>query len=186
MILVIGLAGSGKSTQCQLLEATGDYRWLSVGQLLRTRINDPEQVAVIEKGDLLDDQIVLPMILDIITPSAGVETPDLLLDGFPRTISQCMWLLEQSEKLKFSITKAIHLIASEETTRSRLIKRGRTDDDDAAISERFNEYESMILPILDCLRSNNVDVIDVNGVNDPEVVHDEILTAVEENNPCSS
>lgn len=178
MILVIGLAGSGKSTQCQLLEATGHYRWLSVGQLLRTKIIDTKQITIIEKGDLLDDQIVLPMILDIITPKEGGGTAELILDGFPRTLVQCKWLLEQTANLKFSITKVLHINASEEITRLRLMKRGRTDDIRVAIEERFNEYESMILPILECLRGNNVEVIEINGVGDPEIVHQEILAAL--------
>lgn len=175
MILVIGIAGSGKSTQCQLLEATGRFSWLSVGQLLRTKITDPKQIAVIEKGDILADQIVLPMVSSFIRNREDVETTELILDGFPRTLAQCQWLLTQSDAMKFTISGVIHLNVSEDLTRQRLLKRGRTDDYSTAIAERFREYETMILPILSCLKSNGVKVIEVNGVGEPELVHKAIL-----------
>ena len=35
MIIILGMAGAGKSTQCRHLEADGKFQWFSVGQHLR-------------------------------------------------------------------------------------------------------------------------------------------------------
>lgn len=173
MIIVVGLAGSGKSTQCQMLEETGRYRWLSVGQLLRTKITDPKQKTIIDSGDILDDQTVLPLILDEIKSYHLTEGQELILDGFPRTLDQSKWLLEQG----MAIAKIVHIKASQDVTRSRLLNRGRSDDHESAINERFNEYENRILPILEYFRSKNVPILEVNGEAEPKVVNQEI-TAV--------
>jgi len=178
MILVVGLAGSGKSTQCQMLEATGRYKWLSVGQLLRTKIEDPKHKAVIASGDVLGDDTVLPLVSEYLK-SHQKPGPELLLDGFPRSLSQAYWLAELKDEQHISVTKAIHIKASPETTLPRLLKRGRSDDHEAAIQERFLEYESMILPILEYLRGQNIPVVEVDGENTPEVVHAHIVEALQ-------
>ncbi len=180
MIIVVGLAGSGKSTQCQMLEEAGRYNWLSVGQLLRNKITDYKQKAIIESGDILDDETVLPLILEEIETRRQDSDKELILDGFPRTLPQGRWLLELANKEEITISRVINIRASDKTTKPRLLKRGRTDDHEAAINERFNEYENQILPILEYFRSKNISISEVNGENDPEVVHKDILSALGE------
>jgi adenylate kinase len=170
MIIVVGLAGSGKSTQCQMLEETGRYKWLSVGQLLRTKITDYKQKVIIDSGDILDDQTVLPLVLEEIKTFHLDSKYELVLDGFPRTLDQSKWLLERVAEEGITISKVINIIASEEATRPRLLSRGRSDDHEAAINERFNEYESQILPILEYFRSRNISISEVNGENSTEAV----------------
>lgn len=179
MILVIGIAGSGKSTQCQMLEETGKFKWLSVGQLLRTKVEDPKHKAVIDSGDVLDDDTVLPLVEEYLKEHSSWQTQELILDGFPRSLSQAKWLVGLKDKHQIHITEAIHIIASPEATLPRLLKRGRTDDHEAAIHERFSEYESKILPILDYLRSEDIPVYEVDGEDSPEAVHQQILNALE-------
>lgn len=50
MIILMGLAGSGKSTQGKRLAEELDGVWLSAGQVLRDT-NDPEVNAIQEQGD---------------------------------------------------------------------------------------------------------------------------------------
>ncbi|MEK7472242.1 MAG: nucleoside monophosphate kinase [Patescibacteria group bacterium] len=178
MILVVGLAGSGKSTQCQMLETTGRYKWLSVGQLLRTKIEDPKHKAIIDSGDVLGDDTVLPLVEEYLREHSKEQTRELILDGFPRSLSQAKWLSDLKNKHQIHITEVIHIMATPETTLPRLLKRGRTDDHDTAIKERFSEYESKILPILDYLRDKRVPIIEVDGEATPETVHQQIVTAL--------
>lgn len=179
MILVVGLAGSGKSTQCQMLEATGLYKWLSVGQLLRTKIEDPKHKAVIDSGSVLGDDTVLPLVEEYLRLHSGDQSKELILDGFPRSLSQAKWLSDLKNKHQIHITEAVHIMATPETTLPRLLKRGRTDDHETAIKERFSEYENKILPILDYLRNEDIPVYEVNGEDTPEGVHQQILKALE-------
>lgn len=179
MILVVGLAGSGKSTQCQMLEATGRYKWLSVGQMLRNSIENPEHKAVMNKGDVLGDDTVLPLVSDYLRSHQESDL-ELILDGFPRSMSQAKWLAELKDEQRINVTHAIHIKASPGVTLPRLLKRGRTDDHEAAILERFAEYEDVILPILSFLRGENIPIIEVNGEDTTEAVHLQIVMALDE------
>ena len=178
MIIVVGLAGSGKSTQCQMLEKNRSYKWLSVGQLLRTKVTDSKQKAIIDSGNILDDKTVLPLILEEIKSYQNINDRELVLDGFPRTLPQSKWLLELAQSENIPITRVINIKASEKVTRPRLLKRGRTDDHDVAISERFNEYENWILPILEFFRSKGISISEVDGEKEPEIVHKDVLAVL--------
>lgn len=72
---------------------------------------------------------------------------------FPRTIPQVDWLLEQVSEGRFGLTAVFHLAASEEIVRERLIERGRQDDTQEAIDQRFEEYREVTLPILKHFKS---------------------------------
>ena len=57
MIILFGAAGSGKSIQGQRLADKHNFRWLSVGQLLRNQ-NDPELDKIMRKGELVPDEFL--------------------------------------------------------------------------------------------------------------------------------
>ena len=58
MIILFGAAGSGKSLQGQKLAEKYDWRWMSVGQLLRD-CKDPELEKTMLKGELVSDEFVV-------------------------------------------------------------------------------------------------------------------------------
>jgi adenylate kinase len=130
------------------------------------------------QGKLLSDEemvTILDKIFELIDP-----TQEFILDGFPRTIPQADWLLEQVHNGRFSLTAVINLSASEDVVRERLMARGRLDDNDEAIAERFREYRAVTLPILNHFREEGVVVHDINAAQEPRVVHDEILKCIDE------
>ena len=65
MVILFGPAGSGKSLQGQTLAAKYNWRWLSVGQLLRDQKN-PELDKVMLTGGLVDDEFVVNMMHEAI------------------------------------------------------------------------------------------------------------------------
>ena len=168
MIIIIGVAGAGKSTQCEMLAADGEYQWLSVGQLLRETIVDSPQKAEMEKGDMLADGVVIPMV-EAKIQSMG-DDPELVLDGFPRTTKQVDRLLETHKSGDIKISHVIHLVVDEETAYNRLLTRGRTDDYAKAISERFREYKETIVPIIEDFAIHGVVVASINGEQESKVV----------------
>lgn len=178
MILVVGLAGSGKSTQCQMLEATGRYKWLSVGQLLRNKVVDPKHKSVMDNGDVLDDETVLPLVSEYLMIHEEGGGSEIILDGFPRSLTQAKWLVELKEKKHIRVTHVLHIKASPGVTMPRLLKRGRADDLEAVILERFAEYEDVIMPILSYFQSENIPIFEIDGDNTPEAVHEQIITAL--------
>ena len=72
----------------------------------------------------------------------------------------------------------INLVASQEAVKSRLLSRGRQDDNEEAIIARFREYEQQIKPILKRFRESGVAVYDINAEQTIEQVHTEILKSL--------
>lgn len=172
MILIMGIAGSGKGTQSKLLAEKDGYQLITMGDVLRQNAT-PEQKQKMEAGVLLNDQEIIQVIDKALTDLS--DDHKVLLDGFPRTLPQAEWLIGEVEKGRFELGTAIHLVASREAVKKRLIDRARTDDVDHAIEQRFDEYEKSTAPILDWLRGHNIDVYDVNGERDIEEVHQDIV-----------
>ena len=176
MILFMGVAGSGKSAQGRLLADTLALPWLSTGEFLRMLIAGEKRTQMLQ-GKLLDDQEIIAMVQKIFTL---IDTSkEFVLDGFPRTATQADWLLNQVKHGQLSVTAVIHLAASEDVVKSRLLERGRPDDTDTAISERFGEYKEAILPILEHFKDAGVNVYTIDGEQPMMDVHQSIIKALQ-------
>lgn len=172
MILIMGIAGSGKGTQSKLLAEKDGYHLITMGDVLRESASD-EQRAKMHAGILLDDQEIIQIIDKFL--AALPQGEEVLLDGFPRTMPQAEWLIKEVENGRFKLNTAIHLVASRQAVKERLIDRARTDDVEHAIEQRFDEYEKSTAPILEWLKQHNIEVFDVNAERPIEEVHQEIV-----------
>jgi adenylate kinase len=175
MIIFMGVAGSGKSSQGRHLADEQALPWLSTGEFLRMLIAGERRKDML-KGKLLDDQEVIALVRKIFSVVNTDE--EFILDGFPRTVAQADWLLSQVKHGQLSISAVIHLQASEEVVSRRLLSRGRQDDTKEAIRERFNEYEQSILPILEHFKAAGIKVLDVNADQQTDQVHSVIAKAL--------
>ncbi len=171
MILIMGIAGSGKGTQSKLLADKYNFHLITMGDVLRQSASE-QQRQKMEAGILLDDQEIIQLIDKFL--AALPQDEEVLLDGFPRTLPQAEWLIKEVESGRFKLRTAIHLVASREAVKERLIGRARTDDVEGAIEQRFDEYEKSTAPILDWLRQHNIDVYDVNGEQSIQHVQQDI------------
>src|SRR5665213_2302878 len=114
MIILMGVAGAGKSMQSRLLADEYGYAWISTGEILRVLITGKRRQEMLA-GKLLSDEEMIQVIdkvLDLIDTNQ-----EFVLDGFPRTITQADWLLEQVAKGRFELTAVVHMSASEDTVR---------------------------------------------------------------------
>jgi len=132
------------------------------------------------EGKLLNDEEMIK-VLDTVFEVINTKQ-QFILDGFPRTVVQADWLLDNVDKGRFVLTAVIHLSASKDIVRERLKKRGRQDDTEEAITKRFNEYEAVTVPILNHFRKLGIHVYDVDGGKDPATVHQEITKIIDRNN----
>ncbi len=174
MIIFMGVAGSGKSVQGRRLADEMGLPWLSTGEFLRMLISGEHRKAMIN-GKLLSDSEIIELVKKIF---ALIDTKqEFILDGFPRSLTQADWLLNEVKHDQLKISVVIHLFASKETVSQRLLARGRPDDHEVAIQERFNEYEQAIKPILDDFRKAGVTVCDIDGDRDIDEVHEAIIQA---------
>lgn len=177
MIILTGVAGAGKSMQGKILADEHGYAWISTGEILRVLVTGKRRQEMLQ-GKLLSDEemmTILDKVFELIDP-----TQEFVLDGFPRTIPQADWLLKQVQDGRFSLTAVVNLSASEEVVRERLMARGRVDDTGEAIAERFREYRSVTLPILEHFRQEDIAVCDIDAAQEPRFVHDAILQCISE------
>jgi len=176
MIILTGVAGAGKSMQGKILADEHGYAWISTGEILRVLVTGKRRQEMLE-GKLLSDEemiTILDTVLNLIDPNY-----EFVLDGFPRTINQTNWLLDQVHKGRFKLTAVINLNASEDEVRKRLVARGRQDDNEEAIAKRFEEYRTVTQPILQHFREEGVEVYDIDASQRPRAVHDDILKRID-------
>jgi len=151
MIVFMGGQGSGKGTFANLLLKQHDFNYVEAGAILRNMPTDSEIHKKITRGELVSDADLFPIIAKHISTNH-----DLILDGFPRTIGQAKWLVENYAD-KFNI-KIVFLNISEETMIAHIQKRireggNRSDDNDtAAVQKRIAAFKSTTMPAIDWLR----------------------------------
>jgi adenylate kinase len=172
MIVFFGPAGAGKSVQGQLLAARNNWRWLSSGQLLRDT-HDIELIKEMQTGHLVTPEKVNELMGDALKRSKNVDR--VILDGYPRQLSQAKWLINSQSEHERSIQLVIVL----EVPRSELLKRievrGRIDDTPEAVDERLRIYRTEIYPILTYLTEQGVNVAHIDGTGSVGQVHDRIM-----------
>lgn len=171
----MGVAGAGKSVQGRRLADELAIPWLSTGEFLRMLTSGEQRVRMLS-GKLLSDGEIITLVQKIF---AVVDIDhEFILDGFPRSVGQVEWLLNQVKYSQLNVSAIVHITASNQVVKERLLQRGRPDDHHEAIEGRFEEYEKTILPILEQFKKAKVPVYDINGDRSVEDVHDDIAAAL--------
>ena len=89
-MILFGLAGSGKGTQGKALSELLGWRTLSVGQAIR---DTGEFQDLTNAGKLIPDEAVIELMNKQIA-KAEDEGFDLILDGYPRDITQAEYMMQ--------------------------------------------------------------------------------------------
>jgi adenylate kinase len=105
-LILLGPPGAGKGTQAKELALRRGLVQLSTGEMLRSAVQAGTETgkqakAIMEKGDLVPDEVVVRII------SERIDQPDckagVILDGFPRNLQQAdaldRMLAEKGKKL---------------------------------------------------------------------------------------
>ena len=125
-IVFIGAQGSGKGTQAEMLAPALGGCHIASGDLFREAQNKHTPLglqvkAYMERGELVPDELTVAMVLE------RIEQPDcidgVLLDGFPRTLTQAQKLDIDLQHFKRSIDKVVYLDVSREELLRRLSSR---------------------------------------------------------------
>lgn len=90
-IILLGPPGAGKGTQARRLVDERGFVQLSTGDMLRAAKSSGTELghkvaAVMARGDLVTDDIVIGLIAEQLDGEAGKH--GLIFDGFPRTLAQ--------------------------------------------------------------------------------------------------
>ena len=97
MIIFMGGQGSGKGTFAHMLLDKHDYNYVEVGAILRQMPSDSEIGKKVANGELINDTALFSIISEYIKTDKGI-----IIDGFPRSVSQAKWLIDNYAN-KFNI-----------------------------------------------------------------------------------
>ena len=125
-IILIGPPGCGKGTQAQRIQDAFGIVQLSTGDMLRAAVAAGTELGmqakvVMERGDLVPDDIIIAMI------SERIDEPDcaggFILDGFPRTTRQAEALDRMLQDKGLKIDLVIQLDVDEAALVERITGR---------------------------------------------------------------
>lgn len=125
-ILFFGPNGSGKGTQGAILKGKYNIPHIESGAIFRDNISKGTELGkkakeFIDKGDLVPDEITIPMILDRLKQDDCKK--GWLLDGFPRNKNQAIKLDEALNAANMSLDIVVEIELPRETAKQRIMGR---------------------------------------------------------------
>ena len=200
--VIMGVQGSGKGTQSQLLAADLDLVHISVGDIFRWNVQNHTKMGAqvrrtMAAGELVEDDLVESVVRDRLTQHDW--NFGFIIDGFPRNARQAEFFLES-----YDIDGVIMLDLPDSDVRRRVLNRRlcadcgmdynlidstpneagkcdmcggelitREDDTEEALAVRLREYHAQTEEVLEIFcRKEYVFVVDARPA--PEVVQEQI------------
>lgn len=126
IIIMLGAQGTGKGTVAGLISKSIGLPQVSTGDIFRQNISEKTQLGIeadkyISKGNLVPDNITVPMIEDRLTWEDAKN--GVILDGFPRTIEQAEKLDEILSKNGKKVGLVVNLVTPKEELIDRMLTR---------------------------------------------------------------
>lgn len=174
-LILIGIQGSGKSTQGNLLTKKLGIPYLSSGHIFRQMAKEKTPLGrylkeTLNAGFLIPDDKTIPIIEEYLTKPEYKN--GYILDGFPRTV-------KQAEEFVNGVDKVIYLKVSDKEALWRL--SGRADDDVRedntlqAIRKRIQLFHDFTEPVIQYYRTNGL-LLEIDGEKDIDSINQEILS----------
>jgi adenylate kinase len=200
--VILGVPGSGKSTQSAMLAREFDLVQISVGDMFRWHVKNHTKVGaqvrrVMAAGELVGDDLVETLVRDRLDQHDW--NYGFIIDGFPRSRRQAEFFLES-----YDIDAVIYLDLPDADVRRRVLSRRfcagcgmdynlmenrpndegvcdvchgelvtREDDTPEALAARLHDYHGKTDPVLELFRRKEYVVV-INASRDPETVQREI------------
>ncbi len=173
-ILFLGPPGAGKGTQASLISEYFSLLHLSTGELLRQEVDNKTDLGcqvevIINSGKLVDDKLVL----EIVRKNLCKCKNGWILDGYPRNLSQANTLNEVLKSINQSLDIVFNLTVPEDKLVSRLLNRGRKDDNEETIRTRLKIYKETTEPLIAFFKDMNI-LADIKGDRDLNTISMEI------------
>lgn len=183
-LVLLGAPGSGKGTQAARLKDHLQVPHISTGDLLRAEVaaGSPlgqQAKAVMDRGDLVSDDILLGMLEDRFSRS---DTRNgFILDGYPRNLAQADALDGLLTRIRQPMDYAVQLEVPMDLLVERIAGRaaaeGRADDSPESVRTRLKVYEEKTAPVIEFYRAHGQLTV-VNGVGSLDEVFTRIVEAI--------
>ena len=126
IIIMLGAQGTGKGTVAGLISKEIGIPQISTGDIFRKNISEKTELGIeadkyISKGNLVPDEITVPMVEDRLTWEDAKN--GVILDGFPRTIEQAEALDQMLEKEGKRVDLVVNLVTPKEELIDRMLTR---------------------------------------------------------------
>jgi adenylate kinase len=200
--VMMGVQGSGKGTQSEMLCGDLDLVHIGVGDILRWHVQQHTKLGaqirrIMAAGELVNDDLVESVVRRRLADHDW--NYGFVIDGFPRNGRQAEFFLES-----YDIDGVIHLDLPDEEVHRRVLNRRlcsrcgmdynliadrpevegkcdvcggelvtRPDDTPEALDARLREYHSKTKPVLDIFRRKEY-VVTVDARPDPDTVQRDI------------
>src|SRR5262252_9098190 len=202
--VIIGVPGSGKSTQATILAADLDLVHISVGDIFRWQVQNHTKMGAQVRRTMAAGELVGDDLAEKVTADRLAEHDwnyGFVIDGFPRNARQAEFFLES-----YDIDGVIHLDLPDSEVRRRVMARRlcdscgmdynliqsspevpgkcdvcggelerREDDTEEALAVRLRECHDKTNPVLDIFRRKEY-VVTVDAQPDPEQIQQTIRT----------
>jgi adenylate kinase len=125
-LILIGAQGSGKGTQAHRLSETYRLAQCASGELLRRAIAQGTPLGraaqpYLDRGDLVPDELIIGLVLECMRDRG--DRTGVILDGFPRNVTQARTLDDQLGARGEHINWAVYLDVPREVLHDRLSGR---------------------------------------------------------------
>jgi adenylate kinase len=200
--VIMGIQGSGKGTQAQLLAAELDLVHLSVGDVFRWNVEQHTKLGaqvrrIMAAGELVDDALVEAIVRQRLQDHDW--NYGFIIDGFPRNLRQAEFFLES-----YDIDAVILLELADDEVATRVLSRRicagcgldynvigrrpeeseicatcggqlvmREDDNPEALAARLRDYHQKTQPIIELFERKEC-VLRIDAKQPIPAVHDEI------------
>jgi adenylate kinase len=177
-LILLGIQGSGKSTQGTLLSEKIRVPYLSTGHIFREISKEKTALGryikeIMNAGYLIPDEKTLHIVSDYLKRPEYKK--GYILDGFPRTVNQ-------AENFENGVDKVIYLRVSDKEALWRLSYRSegeegeiREDETLSALRKRIELFHQFTEPVLHFYKKKGT-LIEVDGEKGIEEIHEEILS----------
>lgn len=187
-LIFMGPPGAGKGTQAQLLAALWKIPHISTGDILRACVVAKTALglkakAYMDAGELVPDELLMDIVQE------RMNEPDAragwILDGFPRTVAQAAFFdkllcevgTEGSKSGKDCALRAVNLDVPDNVLVTRLLSRGRQDDNEETIRRRLQVYREQTEPLIEFYKARE-QLVAIDGDRDMQVVTAELQQAL--------
>ncbi|BBY59462.1 adenylate kinase [Mycolicibacterium sarraceniae] len=167
-IVLLGPPGAGKGTQAADLAKKLGIPHISTGDLFRHNIGEGTELGLeakkyLDAGDLVPATLTNALVDDRLDDEDAAS--GFILDGFPRSVEQAEALKQMLSRRELKLDAVLEFRVPEDELVARLMSRGREDDKEDVIRNRFKVYRDETAPLLNYY-SGELKTVDAVGSTD--------------------